>query len=61
MWKDEMIINSSATGSGDLVLCELQVALAQWVAPGKFPFPGYVEGRYDSLAIAGNLGEGNPE
>jgi hypothetical protein len=56
-----MRIRSSTTGSGDLTLCEIQVPLGQWVAPGKVPFPGYLAGRQDSLAIIGNLSEGNPQ
>jgi hypothetical protein len=35
-----LIRESPTTWSGDRALCELQVPLAQWLAPDKGPFPG---------------------
>jgi hypothetical protein len=41
----ELKRDSPATGSGDHASRELQVILAQWVAPGEGPFPGFGGGQ----------------
>jgi hypothetical protein len=40
--------DSPTAGSGDPALCELQVPLTRWIAPGKSPFPG-LRGGYTGL------------
>jgi hypothetical protein len=37
--KLELSQERPTAGSGDSALCELQVPLSRWVAPGKGPFP----------------------